>query len=296
MKDESEREKLMSRQTKKEASKHKKPVRAEAARARRLAGAETARQRKLAREEAHRRRKQQRAENAQARRERRENAPKKRKLLRGLFRLVLAGALVSLIAFLVVVIRGGSWILDLEYDGERVGAGLPEEPADCILILGAGLRGEKPSAILRERLDLGAALYRAGAAPKILVTGDNGRTDYNEVQVMENYLAEEQGIPREDIVRDHAGFCTYDSMVRAREVFCAERVLIVTQRYHLFRACYVANAVGLEAVGADCSRTAYSGREARELRECLARVKDFFWCIFRPSPRFLGEKIPIKEG
>ena len=184
--------------------------------------------------------------------------------------------------------------MDLQYDEERIQSGLPEEKADCILILGAGLWGGKPSPILRERLDLGAELYRSGAAPKLLVTGDNGREDYNEVQAMEDYLAEEQGIPREDIVRDHAGFCTYDSMVRAREVFCAERVVIVTQKYHLFRACYIANAVGLEAVGADAGRSALSGREARELRECLARVKDFFWCIFRPNPRFLGDKIPIK--
>ena len=96
--------------------------------------------------------------------------------------------MVCLIAFLAVVIRGGSRILDLKYNDERIEAGLPEEKADCILILGAGIRGGSPSPILRERLDLGAALYRAGAAPKILVTGDNGRTDYNEVQVMEDFF------------------------------------------------------------------------------------------------------------
>ncbi len=254
---------------------------------------EAAQTRRAARAEAVKKRRQARAERREQRRAARRNASGLKKLLRGLFRLALAGALVCLIAFLAVVIRGGSRILDLKYNDERIEAGLPEEKADCILILGAGIRGGSPSPILRERLDLGAALYRAGAAPKILVTGDNGRTDYNEVQVMEDYLVTERGIPREDVVRDHAGFCTYDSMVRAKEVFCAESVLVVTQKYHLYRACYIADAIGLKVWGADARRTAFSGREAREFRECLARVKDFFCCIFRPNPRFLGEKLPI---
>ncbi len=284
----------MNRRIKKETPQRRREKTDKAAQTRRRDRNEAARKRRSARGEAAQRRKRLRAERTQKRKERRRNASKPRKLLRGLFRLALAGALVCLVAFLAVVIRGGSFILDLQYEDGEIGAGLPEEQADCILILGAGIRGGTPSPILRERLDLGAALYRAGAAPKLLVTGDNGRTDYNEVQVMEDYLVTEQGIPREDIVRDHAGFCTYDSMVRAKEVFCAERVIVVTQKYHLFRACYVANAVGLKAWGADAHRTAFSGREAREFRECLARVKDFFCCIFRPNPRFLGEKIPIK--
>ena len=255
---------------------------------------ETADKRRQARREAAEERGQARREAAEARKKARREASKGRKWLRRLRNLLLLGILFCLIAHTAVVIRGNSRILDLESSDGEILSGLPEEKADCILILGAGQRNGYPSAMLRERLDLGAALYRAGAAPKILVTGDNGRKDYNEVQAMEDYLAEEQGIPREDIVRDHAGFCTYDSMVRAREIFCAERVIIVTQKYHLYRACYIASAIGLETWGADAHRIDYSGREAREFRECLARVKDFFWCIFRPNPKFLGEKLPIK--
>lgn len=283
----------MNRQIRTKNANKRKPAR-EAARRRRAEKAEAAQKRRSARAEAARSRKQARAEKMQQRRAARSQASRGRKLLRGLLRWALVGVLVCLTAFLAVVIHGGSFILDLQYEDGAIGAGLPEEKADCILILGAGIRGGSPSPILRERLDLGAALYRAGAAPKILVTGDNGRTDYNEVQVMEDYLVTEQGIPREDVVRDHAGFCTYDSMVRAKEVFCAERIIIVTQKYHLFRACYIADAVGLEVCGADACRTGFAGREAREFRECLARVKDFFFCIFRPNPRFLGEKLPIK--
>lgn len=284
----------MNKQKRAETAKSRKQSRAEKAEQRKQARIEKAEARKQARAKKAEQRESARAERAEARKADRRKASGARRLIRGLFRLVLAGALVCLAAFLVVLLRGGSFFLELAYSGEAITAGLPEEKADCILILGAGLRNGYPSAMLRERLDLGAALYRAGAAPKILVTGDNGSKDYNEVQAMEDYLAEQRGIPREDIVRDHAGFCTYDSMVRAKEVFCAESVIVVTQKYHLYRACYIASAVGLETWGADAHRTDYSGREAREFRECLARVKDFFWCIFRPKPRFLGEKIPIK--
>ena len=219
---------------------------------------------------------------------------KARRWLRRLLVVGLAGVLLCLIAHTVVLLRGNARILNLKFSGEQILTGLPEQKTDCILILGAGLYNGYPSPMLRERLDLGAALYRAGASDKILVSGDNSRTDYNEVQAMEDFLVDRQGIPRESIVRDHAGFCTYDSVVRAKEIFCAERVIIVTQKYHLFRAAYIASVMGLETYGADAHRTDYSGRYGREARECLARVKDFFLCIFRPDPKFLGEQIPIK--
>lgn len=216
-----------------------------------------------------------------------------RKWLRRLLFLLLAGGLLCVIAHMIVVIRGNARILDLEYSDDKIVSGLPDQKTDCILILGAGIWNGSPSPILRERLDLGAELYRAGASDKILVSGDNGSTDYNEVQAMEDYLVEKQGIPREDIVRDHAGFCTYDSIVRAKEIFCVNSLIIVTQKYHLFRADYIGSSVGLETYGADAHRTDYSGRYGREARECLARVKDFFLSIFRPDPKFLGDQIPI---
>jgi vancomycin permeability regulator SanA len=217
------------------------------------------------------------------------------KLFRRLLLLILIGALLCVAAHMFVVFRGQSFILDLQYSDGEISAGLPAKKADCILILGAGVSGGEPSPILRERLDLGAALYRAGASDRILVSGDNGRNEYNEVQTMEDYLVDKQGIPREHIVRDHAGFCTYDSIVRAKEIFCVNSVIVVTQKYHLFRAAYIADAIGLETYGADARRTDYAGRYAREARECLARAKDFFLCILRPDPRFLGEQLPITQ-
>ena len=173
----------------------------------------------------------------------------------------------------------------------------PEEAAeldaDCILVLGAGLRKDNsPSPILRERIDRGIELYNLTAAPKLLMSGDHGRREYNEVGVMKA-LAVEAGIPSHDVFMDHAGFSTYESLYRARDVFCAKRVIIVSQKYHLYRALYIADQLGLEAygVGADVQR--FYGQTTREMRESAARVKDFLYCMIQPSPTYLGDTIPV---
>lgn len=164
---------------------------------------------------------------------------------------------------------------------------------DCILVLGCGVRPDgTPSLMLRDRLDAGLALYEAGAAPKLLMSGDHSRADYDEVNTMKNY-AIAAGVASEDIFTDHAGFSTYESMYRARDVFCAKKVLIVSQKYHLYRAIYDARALELEAYGVAAEDIAYAGQLMRELREILARNKDFFYCYVQPEPTFLGECIPV---
>ncbi len=168
-----------------------------------------------------------------------------------------------------------------------------ELDADCILVLGCGVRPDgEPSLMLRDRLDMGLALYEAGAAPKLLMSGDHGRQEYDEVNAMKDY-AMAAGVPSEDVFMDHAGFSTYESMYRARDVFCAEKVIIVSQQYHLYRAVYDARALGLEAYGVAAEDVAYLGQTLRDVREILARNKDFFYCLFRPEPTFLGEAIPV---
>lgn len=171
--------------------------------------------------------------------------------------------------------------------------GAEDLKADCILVLGCGVRptGE-PSLMLRDRLDMGLTLYEAGAAPKLLMSGDHGRQEYDEVNAMKDY-AMEAGVPSEDVFMDHAGFSTYESMYRARDVFCAEKVIIVSQQYHLYRAVYDARALGLEAYGVAAEDVAYLGQTLRDVREILARNKDFFYCLLRPQPTFLGEAIPV---
>lgn len=164
--------------------------------------------------------------------------------------------------------------------------------ADCILVLGAGVRNGKPTPMLRDRLLTGIELYEKGAAKKIIMSGDHGSSDYDEVNTM-RLFAVERGIPEEDIFMDHAGFSTYDSVYRAKKVFEANNIIIVSQKYHLYRALYISEKLGVKACGVSANLNKYGGQHKREIREILARDKDFFKCVTKPEPAFLGDKIPV---
>lgn len=165
--------------------------------------------------------------------------------------------------------------------------------ADCIMVLGCGIEDEEtPSPMLKDRLDVGIELYKQGAAPKILLTGDNGTEQHNEIHVMLKYT-KEAGVPEKDIFCDHAGFSTYESMYRAGSIFNAERVIVVTQTYHQYRALYIGDKLGLEVMGVASDQQTYFGQRFRESREILARIKDFFKSILRSKPTYGGEVIPI---
>lgn len=166
------------------------------------------------------------------------------------------------------------------------------EDIDCILVLGAGAWGNSPSPLLGDRLDKGIELYEKNVASKILMSGDHGQIEYDEVNVMKDY-ALEKNIPSNDIFMDHAGFSTYESMYRAKAIFKAKRIVIVTQEYHLYRSLYIANKLGLEAYGVAAIENNYAGQYYRDAREFLARNKDFVKVIFKPKPTYLGEEIPI---
>lgn len=164
--------------------------------------------------------------------------------------------------------------------------------ADCILILGAGVRNNQPSPMLNDRLLQGIELYKQKKAPKIIMSGDHGKDSYDEVNVMKRF-AIDQGVPSSDIFMDHAGFSTYESLYRARDVFQVKKVIIVTQDYHLYRAIYIANHLGLEATGCSANPRSYAGQMAREAREIIARCKDFFNVMIQPKPTYLGDPIPV---
>lgn len=173
----------------------------------------------------------------------------------------------------------------------------PEEAegfqADCILVLGAGLQGDgSPSPMLRDRLLTGVSLFESGASDRLLMSGDHGTAGYDEVNAMKNF-AIEAGVPSECIFMDHAGFSTYESLYRARDIFRADKLIIVTQKYHLYRALYVAGKLGLDVRGVAADGEEYAGQELREAREVLARGKDFFVAIALPEPTYLGEPIPV---
>lgn len=210
--------------------------------------------------------------------------------------------LIRLLLFMIICGMGGALFLVVlnafikSSVEERILS--PEEAkgltdVDCILVLGAGVwNGNRPSPMLEDRLQQGIWLYRDGVSDRLLMSGDHGRKDYDEVNVMKQYAIAE-GIPSADIFMDHAGFSTYESMYRARDIFKAGKVIIVTQEYHLYRALYVAGKLGLDAYGVASDARVYAGQDYRELREILARAKDSIYCLVKPEPTYLGDAIPV---
>ncbi len=167
------------------------------------------------------------------------------------------------------------------------------EDADCIIILGCLVKSSgEPSDMLSDRLERGVEIYDLGGAPKILMSGDHGRAEYDEVGAMKEY-AVENGVPSEDVFLDHAGFSTYESMYRAKEIFGVKKAIIVTQGYHLYRALYIAKSLGIDAYGVASDQRTYVNQTFRDVREALARSKDMLYCAIKPAPTYLGEKISL---
>ena len=164
---------------------------------------------------------------------------------------------------------------------------------DCIIVLGCQVKPDgTPSHMLSDRLDRAIELYNLGAAPKIIMSGDHGQTDYDEVNTMKQY-AIAAGVPSEDIFMDHAGFSTYETIYRAKEIFGVSTAIIVTQQYHLYRALYLAKAFDINAYGVSSDYRIYSGQAKREIREVFARCKDFVYAIIKPDPTYRGDTIPV---
>ena len=156
---------------------------------------------------------------------------------------------------------------------------------DCALVLGAGVKHDgSPSDVLRDRLDVALSLYRHGRVERVLVSGDHRAESYDEPNAMRRYL-EANGVPREAIFMDHAGFDTYSSVWRAKNVFGAERIIVVTQDFHLPRALYVARSLGIAAEGASADKRMYRGIAWLHARETISRTKAFFDVAFERRPR-----------
>lgn len=164
---------------------------------------------------------------------------------------------------------------------------------DCILVLGAGVREDgTPSLMLADRLNTGIEIYKNGTVSKLIMSGDHGTEDYDEVNVMKAY-ATERGVKSEDVFMDHAGFSTYESIYRARDIFEAKKIVIVTQSYHLYRALYIAEKLGVDAVGVSADTISYGGQAYRNFRELAAYGKDFLYCLFGAKPTYLGDSVPV---
>lgn len=165
---------------------------------------------------------------------------------------------------------------------------------DCVIVPGALVYDSgRPSAMLRDRLDMAVRIYESGVTDRILVSGDHGRVDYNEVGVMRQYLLD-AGIPAEHVFMDHAGFDTYDTLYRAQLIFGVRRAVITTQDFHLIRALYIGQQLNLDLLGVDCGYVFSSEKSRYRVREYPARFKAFLDCeIFKSLPAYTGETIPI---
>ena len=204
--------------------------------------------------------------------------------------IVLICTLVPLIMNIYVVSFASRYILTPEE--------IAEQNVDCVMVLGAGVWGDSPSHMLEERLNRGIEVYNSPATNRLLMSGDHGRTDYDEVNVMKSF-AMQSGDVSHEVFMDHAGFSTYESMYRSRDVFDVDSLIIVTQKYHLYRAVYDARKLGLEAYGVAADGQYNYGLDMQlynNFREALARCKDVIWCITQPEPTFLGEVIPISAS
>jgi len=161
------------------------------------------------------------------------------------------------------------------------------------LVLGASVRrnGEL-STMLRDRVESALLLYNKGKIKRFLVSGDNRTTNYNEPVAMKKYLLE-RGVPEEDIFMDFAGFDTYDSVYRASYIFEVDSAIVVSQRFHLPRAVYIARSMGLNFYGYNGDRREYELESRNRFREVAANVKAWIELLINKEPHFKGDKIPI---
>lgn len=214
----------------------------------------------------------------------------------------LIGAIFACVIVLALILAGtNAWVIYSTQDNIIPQSEASEKlesfgTADAIVVLGASVLPDgTPSLILQDRLNTGIALYKAGVAPKIIMSGDNGTENYNEVKAMKEY-ALAQGVPSEDIFCDHAGFSTYESMYRAKHVFNVERMVVVTQTYHLYRALYAAQSLGINVQGVSSDAREFAQQLWFDAREVPARTKDFFQCLFNVPSQFVGDAISLNQS
>ena len=211
---------------------------------------------------------------------------------------VLKKMMVTFICILVIILCGALVIINnVQAKGEKriVTKDTLPEKVDAIIVLGAGVREDgTPSDILTDRLSTSLDILNMGVEGKLLLSGDHGKEGYNEVGTMKDYILKNSDIKEKDIFLDHAGFSTYDSIYRAKDIFKVESAIIVTNEYHLPRALYLAEKLGIDAYGYTSDKREYYYMDAYKKREKIAQLKDFLFVnVLKPEPKFLGDSIPV---
>lgn len=205
--------------------------------------------------------------------------------------LVIAAAAVVAVANIATVATTRAQVRTVDAFAREV----QQQPVDAVVVLGASVYPDgTPSDMLADRLEVAVDLYRAGAAKAIIVSGDNRSSHYNESDAMKAYCVA-LGVPSQDVFVDHGGVGTYESMYRARHLFGAQRIVVVTQAYHLYRAMFAGQALGMETWGVASDKGAYDNQLAYSLREVAARTKDFFAALLN-APVALDEAPVSLDG
>ncbi len=205
-------------------------------------------------------------------------------------RRLVALALALVLGPLALVVGSVAWVHQAAGPHLYSAARVPPRPV--AIVLGAQVYADgTPSPFLAARLELGRQLYAAGKVRAILVTGDNGRVNYNEVDPMRDWLIA-RGVPARKVVGDYAGFDTYSSCLRATKIFGVRRAIVVTQSFHLPRAVALCRRMGIDAVGVgdDTQRSSPVTWRKLALRDDVACVKAVYDMVVRPDPTFLGRR------
>ena len=197
---------------------------------------------------------------------------------------LLVAVVLAVTVNVIVVMSSSAFISD----------DLDEMPsADVGLILGARVFNDgRLSHMMQDRADAAVELYEAGKVKKLIMSGDHGTKNYDEVNTVKNYLLE-KGVRAEDLFLDHAGFDTYDSLYRARDIFGARSVIVVTQKFHEPRAVFIGRSLGMEVYGYAADKREYQGILWNEFREIFSRTKAGVDIVIGAQPKFLGEKISL---
>ena len=200
--------------------------------------------------------------------------------------------ILEIVLFIAIITFGINLYMVKTTEDKIVSINDIKDSYDAILVLGCKVEGNSPSIMLEKRLNKAVEVYNK-INTKLLISGDHGQNEYDEINVMKNYLLD-MNINSNDIFQDHAGFSTYDSIYRAKNIFGAKKIVIVTQRYHMYRALYLAKALDLDAIGVISEDVPYKEIMIKnEIREVLSRCKNFVKAIIKPESKYLGNTISL---
>ncbi len=191
--------------------------------------------------------------------------------------LITLGIYFALVPFLIIQLGKHKIYTDVE-----------KVPGyDVAIVFGAGIKeNREPNAMLRDRLDTVAELYYSGKVKKMLLSGDNSDIDYNEPQVMYNYLLYQHDIRAEDLVRDYAGLRTFDTCARAKNIWNIDKAILISQGYHLSRAIFTCDNLDLQSTGFSATKYNYQGERFYKIREILA-LHRAVWDLYISHPEYI---------